>query len=147
MFGTLPFSAFIFLPNFTRLEVFALSSCANAPNTVSTNSLLPILVIFAVKNCVSMPSDFNFLMFWSRSTVFLAKREMSFTTTISNSPLSASVIIFKNCLRFLIFVPDKPSSAYSFTSLSLERSVYSLKKFFCASSEFNWSSFSVDTRQ
>ena len=31
------------------------SSCANAPKMVSTNSLLPMEVMLAVRNCVSMP--------------------------------------------------------------------------------------------
>ena len=46
-----------------------------------------------------------------KSTVFRAKREISFTTTISNRPCSASAIIRKNSFRFLIFVPEMPSSA------------------------------------
>ena len=137
MFGTLPFSAFIFFPNLTRLEVFALSSCAKAPKTVSTNSLFPMLVIFAVRNWVSIPSSRRRRIFCRRSTVFRAKRDISFTTTISNRPCSASAIIRRNCLRFLIFVPDKPSSAYSFTRLSPERPVYSRKKVFCASRELS----------
>ena len=101
----------IFLPNFTRLEVFALSSCASAPKIVRTNSELPMLVMFAVRNCVSMPSALSLRMFCSRSTVLRAKREMSFTTTMSNSPRSASSIMRRNSLRFLIFVPESPSSA------------------------------------
>lgn len=32
----------------------------------------------------------NLRIFWSKSTIFLAKREISFTTTMSNNPCSAS---------------------------------------------------------
>ena len=133
IFGTRPFSAFIFFPNFTRLEVLALSSCARAPKMVSTNSLFPMLVIFAVRNCVSIPNDFSLRTFCKRSTVFLAKREMSFTTTISNNPCSASDIMRRNSLRFLILVPEIPSSAYNLTKVSPVRLVYSEKNSFWAS--------------
>ena len=130
MFGTRPFSAFIFLPNLIRLEVFALSSCANAPKIVSTNSELPILVMFAVRNCVSIPSAFNLRTLCNKSTVFLAKREISFTTTISNKPFSASASIRWNSLRFLILVPEIPSSAYNLIRLSPVLFVYSKKNSF-----------------
>ena len=147
IFGTRPFSAFIFLPNFTRLEVLALSSCASAPKIVRTNSLFPMLVILAVRNCVSIPNAFSLRTFCRRSTVFLAKREISFTTTISNSPCSASTIMRKNSFRFFIFVPEIPSSAYNLTKLSPVRWVYSEKNSFCASRLLSWSALSVETRQ
>ena len=114
---------------------------------VRTNSLFPILVILAVRNCVSMPKDFNLRTFCKRSTVFLAKREISFTTTISNRPFSASAIIRRNSLRFLIFVPEIPSSAYNFTKVSPVRFVYSEKNCFWASRLLSWSALSVETRQ
>ena len=147
MFGTRPFSAFIFLPNLIRLDVLALSSCANAPKIVKTNSLLPILVMLAVRNCVSIPRDFSLRTLCKRSTVFLANREMSFTTTISNKPFSASASIRWNSLRFLILVPEIPSSAYNLIRLSPVRLVYSRKNSFCVSKLLSWSSLSVDTRQ
>ena len=147
MFGTRPFSAFIFLPNLIRLEVLALSSWANAPKMVKTNSLLPILVMFAVKNCVSIPRDFSLRTLCKRSTVFLAKREISLTTTISNKPFSASASIRWNSMRFLILVPEIPSSAYNLMRLSPVRLVYSKKNSFWVSRLLSWSDLSVDTRQ
>ena len=127
--------------------MFALSSCASAPKIVSTNSLLPMMVMLAVKNCVSIPSAFSLRTFCRRSTVFRANREISFTTTISNRPCSASAIIRRNSLRFLIFVPEIPSSAYRRTKVSPVRCVYSEKNSFCVSKLLSWSALSVETRQ
>ena len=89
----------------------------------------------------------RFRIFWSKSTVLRANLEISFTTTMSNRPCSASAIMRRNSLRFFIFVPEIPSSAYRRTRVSPVRSVYSAKNFFCASRLFNWSSLSVDTLQ
>ena len=106
-----------------------------------------MLVIFAVRNCVSIPSAFSFRTLCNKSTVFLANREMSFTTTMSNKPFSASASIRWNSLRFLIFVPEIPSSAYNLIRLSPVRFVYSKKNSFCVSKLLSWSSLSVETLQ
>jgi hypothetical protein len=143
----LPFSALTFLPNLMRFEVLADSSCASAPKMVSTNSLFPSTVMLAVRKVVSMPSAFSARMDCRKSTVLRAKREMSLTTTISKSPRCASCISRWNSLRFLIFVPEIPSSAYTRTSVSPVRWTYSEKNFFCVSSELSWSDLSVETRQ
>ena len=107
--------------------VLTLSSRANAQKIVNTNSLLPILVMLAVRNYVSIPSAFSLRTLCNKSTVFLANREISFTTTISNKPFSASASIRWNSLRFLILVPEIPSSAYNLIRLSPVRFVYSIR--------------------
>ena len=67
--------------------------------------------MLAVRNRVQMPMDLSFRMLCRASTVFRAKRLMSLTTTMLNSPSSASRRSRLNSSRFFRLVPLMPSSA------------------------------------
>ena len=52
-------------------------------------------------------------MYFRQSKVFLANRLIDFVIIISIFPASQSSIMRLNSLRFFVFVPEIPSSAYT----------------------------------
>ena len=96
---------------------------------------------------VLMPRLLSFRTLCRASTVFLANRLTSLTTTSSNSPSSPSRRSRLNSSRFFRDVPLMPSSAYSRTSSWPFRRAYSEKNsFWCRRLSF-CSALSVETRQ
>lgn len=98
-------------PNFTRLDRLALSSWAMAAMMVTMNSDSPSTLRELLTKMHSMPRAFSLRMLSRESTVFRAKREMSLTTTSSNSPRSASRSIWRKPSRFFSHLPEIPWSA------------------------------------
>ena len=78
---------------------------------IRTSPLASIVLIDSFSNRTGMFISLSCLMYFKQSNVFLANRLMDLVIIISMLPALQSSIIRLNSSRFLVLVPEIPSSA------------------------------------
>ena len=105
-------------PNFTRLDSLRSSSWAMPDMIVSRNSLSSssVLMLSFWKNTAT-PQPSSSRVYCMESSVFRAKRVISFVMIMSNRPSRASATMRWKFSRFFVEMPDRPSSTYPGTNV------------------------------
>ena len=102
----------LWMPHFTFSEILRLSSCAKEARSESISSPSSENELMrSFSNRTSTPMDLRWRTVSKRSTVFLANRLIDLVIIMSMLPASQSSIIRLNSSRFLVLVPEIPSSA------------------------------------
>ena len=108
----LPRSNFLRIPQVAFPEIERDSSWAKEERIIkSTSPLASRLSIFSFSKATPIPSSLSSRTYFKQSSVFLEKRLMDFTMILSTLPFRQSAINLLNSVRFLVLVPEIPSSA------------------------------------
>ena len=100
------------MPHAVFSEIFLLSSWASELKIVNISSPdASIVFTFSFSKMMGMPRAFSFLLKFRLSAVLRAKRLIDFVITRSTRPSSQAAIMSMKPLRFLVPVPEIPSSA------------------------------------
>ena len=78
---------------------------------INTSPLASIVLMFSFSKKIATLIAFRSRMYFRQSIVFRAKRLIDLVTIKSILPALQAAIILLNCSRFLVLVPEIPSSA------------------------------------